>query len=129
MGTFKTAALSVMLALQAGCVANESKDSMKPAVLTQSSVATTKVLNATVSRALNGARVRLARDVLTKSSELKVERMAKGTASQPGLNGSLMGKPLVYQFSLRVATSGNCYLIYQKNGQKYSLESVSCRAL
>ena len=129
MKNLKIAALCAIFGLQAGCVANDAKDSMKHAVLIQPSAATTQVLNGAVSRALNGTKVMLARDVLTQSSELKIERMAQDTALTQGLNGGLMGTPQVYRFLLKMDASGGCYLIYQKNGQKYPLDGVSCRAL
>ncbi len=129
MNNFKIAALCAMFGSQAGCVSNEAKDSMKPAVLTQPKAATTMVLNNTVSLALNGTKVMLARQVLTQSSELTVERMAQDNPSAMGLNGRMMGDPQVYRFFLKMDASGGCYLIYQKTGQKYPLDGVGCKAL
>lgn len=129
MINFKIAALCAMFGSQVGCVSNEAKDSMKPAVLTQPKAATTMVLNNTVSLALNGTKVMLARDVLTQNSELRVERMAQDNPSAMGLNGRMMGDPQVYRFFLEIDASGGCYLIYQKTGKKYSLDGVGCKAL
>jgi len=99
MNNFKIAALCAMFGSQVGCVSNEAKDSMKPAVLTQ------------------------------PKAELTVERMAQDNPSAMGLNGRMMGDPQVYRFFLKMDASGGCYLIYQKTGQKYPLDGVGCKAL
>ncbi len=115
--------------LQAGCVATEPKISLQSALLIQPTASSTTVLNTTISRALNGARVSVAQDALTNSSELQIDRMAQDPAGMPGLNGRLMGMPVAHRFSLKKNHEGVCYLVYQKTGVEYLLDGVTCRAL
>lgn len=127
MSACKVLALSIVSLLQSGCGSTPTK-TMQAAVLTQHSVATTKVLNSAVSRALNGVKVSLASRALTQRSDVEVERMAQDSVSVPGLNGRLMGKPVVHRFLLK-QQAGDCYLVYEKTGQAYLLEGVKCQVL
>ena len=126
MSLFKKIFFTV-LAFQVGCGATSPK-TMQAAVIAEPSVATSKALNAAVSRALNGTKVSLARDAFTKSSELQIERMAQDSAARPGLNGRMMGVPEVYSFSLR-SSAGSCYLLHQKTGKTYPVDGVNRRVL
>jgi hypothetical protein len=110
-----------------GCGSAPVTHAMKSAVLTEPSPDTTQVLNQAVSRALNGTQVSLARNVLIDSSELQLERRTQ--SSTQGLNGSLMGLPKVYRFSLKQNNSGECFLVYSKTGQEYRLDGVKCKTL
>ena len=125
MSPLKIMLLVVALVFQGGCGSTPPKQ-LQAAVLTQPSVATSSVLNAAASRALNGVRVSLARDALTQSSDMQIERMTQDPASARGLNGRLMGVPTVYRFSLKRRES-DCFLVYEKTGQAYPLEGVSCK--
>lgn len=125
MTPFKIILVAATVVVQAGCGATPPK-ALQDAVLTQPSAATSKVLNAAASRALNGTRVSLARDAFTKSSEMQIERLAQDPASMRGLNGRIMGVPKVYSFSLK-SKEGGCYLVYKKTGLAYPLDEVSCR--
>jgi len=129
MNLLKIIAASFAVLLQTGCASTKPKDSLQSAVLIQPSAASTGVLNAIISRALNGARVSVAQDAFTQSSELQIERMAQDPASMPGLNGRLMGLPEAHRFSLKKNNEGNCYLVYQKTGNEYPLDGVKCRVV
>ena len=117
LNRLKKAALLFGFALLSSCVSTPPK-TMGNALLTQPSVATTQVLNASASQALGGTRVLFARNAFTQSSVMKLERM--------GQNGRLMGVPKFYRFSLK-RSGGTCFLVYQKTGQAYPLEGVKCR--
>ena len=96
------------------------------AVLTVPSTGTTLLLSKAVSEALNGTKVTLAADAFTKSSRLNVERNTENPKAKPGLNGRLMGVPVVHRFALMIKAK-KCYLVYEKTGKKYKLDGVKCR--
>lgn len=114
---------------QVGCGSTPASTGMVSAVLIQPLPVTTQVLNKAVSQALNGAKVSLARNVLIGTSELQIERMAQGSASMSGMNGTLLEMPKIYRFSLKKSSRGGCFLLYPKTGNEYRLKGVQCKVL
>jgi hypothetical protein len=104
-----------------------SSDVMTAALITVPSTGTTRLLSIAVSEALNGSKVNLAADAFTKSSRLNIERNTENPSNKPGLNGRLMGLPVVHRFALMVKAR-KCYLVYEKTGKKYKLDGVKCRS-
>lgn len=100
---------------------------MSPAVLHQSTPETTQQLSNAVAQALNVKRgmIYLAPDVFTKNSQLIIERNTQEPASMAGLNGRLMGVPVIHRFAL-MKRSGQCYLVYQKTGKPKWLKGLEC---
>lgn len=98
------------------------------AVLSVPSTGTTRLLAKAMSEALNGTKVALAPDAFTRSGRLNVERNTKNPSAKPGLNGRLMGVPVVHRFALMIKAN-KCYLVYEKTGKKYALDGVKCRAM
>jgi hypothetical protein len=81
-------------------------------------------LQAAVNEAL-GTEVLLAKEALTDSSLLTIERWPAGTMENPVPQGRILDKPM--QFRL-VVNDSNCILIDQRNETRYVLENTECAA-
>ena len=101
---------------------------MTAAVLAVPSTGTTRLLSKAVSEALNGKKVSLAPDAFTKSGRFSLERNTANPRDKPGLNGRLMGVPVVHRFALMMKAR-KCYLVYQKTEKIYALDGVKCRPI
>ena len=108
------------------CNASAIKETPKPAVLERSSVEVRSVLNATISAALNGTKVTVGSKALVNSDRLTIQRNLSEPAGMKGLNGHLVGRPVIHQFSM-VKAGSSCYLIHEKTKKRYLLQGVSCK--
>ncbi len=94
-----------------------------PAVLVRTTPQSQSELTQVVSEALNGVSVTLADDVLTKTSLLIIER-----ARQKGPdNNRILGRDLSVPDQFRLVINGEqCFLIHQKNSNRYLLAKSFC---
>ena len=83
-------------------------------------------LSRAVSEALNGAKVKLAADALTKTDVLIIEReQALDPAGHP-LNGRERETPEQFQL---VKSGDQCVLIHRRTERRFTLAGVACSAL
>jgi hypothetical protein len=97
-----------------------------PAVITDPTPESRVVLAKAVSAALNGARVRLADDALTKTDTLIIERDQPPDPSGVPMDGRQRGIP--EQFRL-VKVGAQCSLVHQRTNKRYPLTGVTCSPL
>lgn len=94
-----------------------------PALLTNPGPESLQEIEQTLSTALNGTKVTLAADALTKNSVLVIERgMQRGIDRPPEL-GRDLGRP--YRFQL-VIDGSQCVLVDQQSGQHWPLATAEC---
>lgn len=97
------------------------------AVLSKTSPEARLQISTAITQLLRGRGVKIAEDAFTRSSQLTVERHAPNPAARPGLNGRIMTAPVIHRFAL-AKHYHRCFLVYEKTGQKYLLNGVSCQA-
>ena len=96
-----------------------------PALLTNTGPTTLLELEQTISSAMDGAKVTIAQDALTTSSQLTIEQsMIRSIEQQPEM-GSNLGRP--DQFQLLI-DGPQCVLVHEKTGLHWLLNSVECVA-
>ena len=118
----------VLTLLLTACGATEHKQTAQPAVLGEASAQARSVVNTTISQVLGGTKVAVAKNAFVTSDKLVLQRVTRDPRGMKGLNGRLLGRPVLHRFSM-VKQSGSCYLIHEKTGKRYLLSSVSCRSL
>lgn len=97
-----------------------------PAVLTNPSEKLAGQINELVSKALNGANVTVAPDVLTTSSSLIIELAGRGGLAGDPMMGRRMDRPDHFTLSL----NGNkCVLTHEEGGESYYLRGAKCKAV
>ena len=96
----------------------------RPARIVNADADSLAALQAAVNEAL-GTEVLLAKEALTDSSLLTIERWPAGTMENPVPQGRILDKPM--QFRL-VVNDSNCILIDQRNETRYVLENTECAA-
>ncbi len=99
----------------------------EPALLTNASPKVTAELQDVISKALNGVKVTIAPDVLTKSSVLSVEKPEFRSLAGDPIMGRRMEMPedALDQFSLGKSKS-KCVLTHEKTGKTYVLKHARC---
>ena len=113
--------LCVALSL-AGCKMNAVHDE-RPARIVDPTDESRAELNRVVSDMLFGAEVMLAKDALTESSVLVVERNRVRSLDSPPLSGRDLGRPERFQL---VTTNNRCVLIHEKSEARYELRETKC---
>ncbi len=93
-----------------------------PAVLTNPSEKLTSQINELVSKALHGASVTVAPDVLTTSSSLIIELAGRGDP----MMGRRMDRPDHFTLSLN---GTKCVLTHEESGESYYLRGAKCKAV
>ena len=96
------------------------------AVLTEPSTQARLAINSAISTALNGTKIAVAKNAFVNSSQLTLQRNTQDPRGMAGLNGRLLGAPVVYHFSM-VKQNGSCYLIDARTQKRHSLSGVSCK--
>jgi hypothetical protein len=96
-----------------------------PALLTNPSPTTLLEIEQTISTAMDGAKVSIAEDALTTSSQLTIEQsMLRSIDQQPEM-GRNLGRP--DQFQLLI-DGPQCVLVHDKTGLHWLLKTVECVA-
>lgn len=131
MKLLKLAFLFSGILMQSACTSapagsTPSTTTASAALLNAPSADTTARISSAMSAALHGTKVAVAPDAFTKNSQLTLERNTQNPRSMPGLNGRLMGVPVIHRFSL-ISRDGSCYLVYEKTGKEFPLNGVSCQ--
>jgi len=116
-----TAAALGALASAAGGVSPVDE---RPAVLTNPSADSRAELVHLISAALNGARVRLADDSLTRDSTLIIERVQRRDAAGRPLDGRTLERPEHFHL---VTHGSDCVLIRERTGKRQILRSARCQ--
>lgn len=128
MSFFKRNINIPLMLLLAACSATEHKQTVQPAVLEESSVKMRAIIHTTISRALNGTKVAVAKNAFVSNSRLVLQKATQDPQGMKGLNGRLLGRPVLHRFSM-VKQSNSCYLIHEKTSKRYLLNEVRCRSL
>ena len=96
-----------------------------PALLTNPGPTTLLEIEQTISSAMDGAKVTIAQDALTTSSQLTIEQnMIRSIEQQPEM-GRNLGRP--DQFQLLI-DGPQCVLVHEKTGLHWLLNTVECVA-
>lgn len=128
MNYLKQSSVVVLTLLLTACGATEHKQAAQPAVLGDASAQARSVINTTISNALGGTKVTVAKNAFVSSDKLVLQRATRDPLGMKGLNGRLLGRPVLHRFSM-VKQNGSCYLIREKTTKRYLLNGVSCRSL
>ncbi|MBL4870174.1 MAG: hypothetical protein JKX72_04395 [Robiginitomaculum sp.] len=98
----------------------------EPAVITNSGDGVISELTEVVSEAMNGAKITLAHDSLSKTNTLFIERAPhKSLAHNPA-----MGRRMDMPDHFTLSKSGNaCLLTHTESGKTYRLKKAKCRTL
>jgi hypothetical protein len=123
-GTIVRGVLSFVLALTACRTVPAQREC--PSVIIDPSAESRAALAEAVSQALNGARVKLADDALTKTDLLTIERELHRDSSGLPLNGRERRMP--EQFRL-VKAGEQCTLVHAGTGRRFPLAGVKCAPL
>ncbi len=97
-----------------------------PAVIANPTPQSRAALAAAVSEALNGAKVTLADDALTRTDALIIEREQPRDPSGRPLDGRERGMPEHFQL---VKSGDQCILIHRRTERRFPLAGVACSAL
>ena len=97
-----------------------------PAVINAPTAQSREELQQAVSTALNGAPVTLADDALTHDSVLLIERNQARDANGVPLSGRELGRPEKFQL---VKSGGDCVLIHEGSGKRWTLKHTTCSPL
>ena len=106
--------------------ANKPSFTGEAAVLTEPSTHARLAINNAISTALNGTKIAVAKNAFVNSSQLTLQRNTKDPRGMAGLNGRILGAPVVYHFSM-VKQNGSCYLIDARTQKRHSLSGVNCK--
>ena len=96
-----------------------------PALLAESTPASTTEIRAVVERSLPGRRILLASDAFTKSSLLVIDRRRRERLD--GTLSSGVADEMPQRFRL-VLDGGKCELVHLNTGKRHPLERTRCRA-
>jgi hypothetical protein len=114
----------VMMVMFLATACREPEDQVAvPALLTNPGPESRQEIEMVVANALNGAKVTLADDVLTKNSVLVIERGMQRAIDRPPELGRDLGRP--YRFQL-VSDGSECALVDQQDGRRWTLTGVEC---
>jgi hypothetical protein len=105
-----------------GCLVRATPTDV-PAVLTNPTGRTHVELARVVSRAMNGAPVRLADSALTSDDELIVDRVVRRDAQGRELNGREIGRPEHFRL---VKSGSRCVLVHGGTGRRWTLHGATC---
>ena len=114
--------------LSVACGTVEHKKASQLAVLASASSSSRSVINTAISTALNESNVVIATTAFINSPHLTLQRNTKDPNNMKGLNGRLLGRPVLHHFSL-IKQRDSCYLLAQKTNKQYLLSGVSCRSV
>lgn len=117
-----TCATGITLAMS-GCQ-TMATDQDQPARIVNPDDASRTALQSVVDSVLN-TQVILADSALTDSSVLSIERNPPRTMQNPNPQGRIMESPFLFRL---VVNGADCFLIDQRDGSRYLLESTSCEA-
>lgn len=98
-------------------------DAMTDALLVSPSADTQSEITSAVAAALNGAKVTIASDALTRKSTLIIDPAG---SNMPGAAGQIMGRPDHFDLKL---SGKRCVLIHRQTGETYTLKTATCRAV
>ena len=102
----------------------------EPALLVNASPKVTAEIQDVVSAALNGTRVTIAPDVLTKSSTLSMEKPEFRSPAGDPIMGRRMETPADASDQFTLSKSNKkCVLTHEKTGVSYALRHVKCKAV
>lgn len=118
-----TVALNLVLLGSAGCQTYDVADDVAARILAPGDASRAE-LQHVVNDAL-GTDVSLAMDALTQNSILTIERSQPATMQNPRPQGRVMDMPV--QFRL-VKNHDSCFLIDQRDGKRFLLQSADCVA-
>ncbi|PWQ93759.1 hypothetical protein DKT75_19305 [Leucothrix arctica] len=108
--------------------ANKPSSTQQAAVLTQPSTQARLAINKAISVALNGTKVSVAKNAFVNSSQLTLQRNTQDPRGMKGLNGRLLGAPVLHHFSM-VKQNGSCYLIDKRTSKRHLLSGVNCKSV
>ena len=105
---------------------NTPNTTKRAAVLSQASTQARLVINKTISSVLRGTKVSIAKNAFVNSSQLTLQQNMQDPRGMKGLNGRLLGSPVLHHFSM-VKQSGSCYLIDAQTSKRHLLSGVNCK--
>jgi len=94
-----------------------------PSIIDKPTAESRAELARVVSEALNGARVTLADDALTRESVLIIERAHPRDANGVPLSGRDFGRPEHFRL---VKMGEHCALVHERTGKRTTLASTTC---
>ena len=94
-----------------------------PALLTSPTADCRAELARGVSRALDGLKVTLAEDALTRDDTLIVDRTTRRDAAGVPLDGRRTGRPERFRL---VASGSDCVLVHERTGRRTTLRAATC---
>ena len=124
----KIGSVFIMFAVTACNSTTPIKTAPQAAILGEYSTQVRLVINATISEALNGTKVAVAKSAFVNSNKLTLQKAAQNSAGMKGINGRLLDRPTVYSF-LMMKQGSDCFLVYEKTKKQYLLNGVSCRLI
>ena len=119
-------ALAVAALLAVAACATASGGRNEPAVLTHPTADSRAELLRIVSGALQGARITLADDALTRDGTLILERAPARTAGGVPRNGRETGRPQHFRLMKR---GSRCVLVHERTGRRFPLAAATCAPL
>jgi hypothetical protein len=96
-----------------------------PAVIVNPTPQSRAALAAAVSEALNGAKVTLADDALTRTDSLIIEREQPRDPTGRPLDGRERGMPEHFQL---VKSGDQCVLVHRRTERRFPLAGIACSA-
>ena len=96
-----------------------------PALLTNASEDTQLEIEQSVSAALDGAKITIAADALTRSSILTIEQGMHRDIERPAELGRNLGRPEHFQL---MVDGPQCVLVHQRTGLHWILRKAECVA-
>lgn len=115
--------VAAIVASVGGC-ASTAASKGAPAMLTAPSAQTTAELQEIVSKALHGADVTIAPDVLLTDTTLFIERPEHRAPNGMIMDGRRMDKPDHFALSL---SGSRCILTHEETGIHYILKTAKCK--
>jgi hypothetical protein len=113
----------VLLGFTVAACSTPAVNSEYPALLTNPGPSTTLEIEQTISSAMEGAKVSIAEDALTTSSQLTIEQnMIRSIEQQPEM-GRNLGRPDHFQLLI---DGPQCVLVHEKTGLHWLLNTVEC---
>jgi hypothetical protein len=94
-----------------------------PALIVNPTAESRAALVQTVRAALNGARVTLADEALTRESTLVIERTVRRDAAGRRVQGRELGLPERFRL---VKSGGSCVLVHERTGRRSVLDHTQC---
>jgi len=116
------AGVLVVSQLLCACTSSVAQPAV-PAIIDKPTAESRAELARVVSEALNGARVTLADDALTRESVLIIERAHPRDANGVTLSGRDFGRPEHFRL---VKMGEHCALVHERTGKRTTLASTTC---